>query len=76
MSLQPKLITCGKTMALSSMAVRFTVGPTVVAVTSIAIGLRGDLLRMFILQVYTLRSLGTGNHRDVGINSSDAVTSD
>jgi len=51
MALQPKLISCGKKIATYSMAVRFLVGPTVIAATSLAVGLRGVLLHVAIVQV-------------------------
>ena len=51
MALQPKIIACGKSLAVFSMAVRFLVGPAVIAVTSIAVGLRGVLLQVAIIQV-------------------------
>ncbi|KAL9259958.1 Auxin efflux carrier component 2-like protein [Drosera capensis] len=50
MALQPKLIACGKTVATFAMAVRFLTGPAVIAATSIAIGLRGVLLHVAIVQ--------------------------
>ncbi|CAA7022452.1 unnamed protein product [Microthlaspi erraticum] len=50
MALQPKLIACGNSVATFAMAVRFLTGPAVMAVASIAIGLRGDLLRVAIVQ--------------------------
>ncbi|GMH20330.1 hypothetical protein Nepgr_022171 [Nepenthes gracilis] len=50
MALQPKLIACGRTPAAFAMAVRFITGPAVMAVASIIIGLRGDLLRVAIVQ--------------------------
>ncbi|KAM3692101.1 hypothetical protein ACJW30_08G061100 [Castanea mollissima] len=50
MALQPKIIACGKSLAVFSMAVRFLVGPAVIAVTSIAVGLRGVLLQVAIIQ--------------------------
>ncbi|KAJ4884325.1 Auxin efflux carrier component 3 [Raphanus sativus] len=50
MALQPKLIACGNSVATFAMAVRFLTGPVVMAVASIAIGLRGDLLRVAIVQ--------------------------
>lgn len=50
MALQPKIITCGKKLALISMGIRFLMGPIVIAVTSVAMGLHGDLLRVAILQ--------------------------
>ncbi|EYU37304.1 hypothetical protein ABFS82_10G139600 [Erythranthe guttata] len=50
MALQPKIIACGKSVATFSMAVRFLTGPAVIAATSIAIGLRGVLLHIAIVQ--------------------------
>ncbi|XP_027177207.1 auxin efflux carrier component 2 isoform X1 [Coffea eugenioides] len=50
MALQPKIIACGKSVATFSMAVRFLTGPAVMAATSIAIGLRGVLLHVAIVQ--------------------------
>ncbi|KNA05497.1 hypothetical protein SOVF_189780 [Spinacia oleracea] len=50
MALQPKLIACGKRVATFAMAVRFLTGPAVIAATSIAIGLRGVLLHVAIVQ--------------------------
>lgn len=50
MALQPKLIACGKTVASFAMAVRFLTGPAVMAVASIAVGLRGTLLHVAIVQ--------------------------
>ncbi|KAH7572512.1 hypothetical protein JRO89_XS04G0267600 [Xanthoceras sorbifolium] len=50
MALQPKIIACGKSVATFAMAVRFLTGPAVIAATSIAIGLRGVLLHIAIVQ--------------------------
>ncbi|KAK6944575.1 Membrane transport protein [Dillenia turbinata] len=50
MALQPKIIACGKSIAAFSMAVRFLTGPAVIAATSIAIGVRGSLLHVAIVQ--------------------------
>ena len=50
MALQPKIIACGKSVATFSMAVRFLTGPAVMAATSIAVGLRGVLLHVAIVQ--------------------------
>lgn len=54
MALQPKMISCGKTVAAFSMVVRFISGPAVMAAASIAIGLRGVLLHIAIVQVKDL----------------------
>ena len=51
MALQPKIIACGKTVAAFSMAVRFLTGPAVMAASSIAVGLRGVLLHIAVVQV-------------------------
>lgn len=50
MALQPKIIACGNKVAVFAMAIRFLTGPAVMAVAAIAIGLRGDLLRIAIVQ--------------------------
>ncbi|XP_028751406.1 auxin efflux carrier component 2 [Neltuma alba] len=50
MALQPKIIACGKSVAAFSMVVRFLTGPAVIAATSIAIGVRGVLLHVAIVQ--------------------------
>ncbi|XP_021816011.1 auxin efflux carrier component 2-like [Prunus avium] len=50
MALQPKIIACGKSVATFAMAVRFLAGPAVIAGTSIAVGLRGVLLHVAIVQ--------------------------
>ncbi|WOK92225.1 hypothetical protein Cni_G00916 [Canna indica] len=50
MALQPRIIACGNKAATYAMAVRFLVGPAVMAAASIAIGLRGTLLHIAIVQ--------------------------
>nr|XP_027097054.1 auxin efflux carrier component 3-like [Coffea arabica]XP_027099949.1 auxin efflux carrier component 3-like [Coffea arabica] len=50
MALQPKIIACGNSVATFAMAVRFLTGPAVMAAASIAIGLRGTLLHVAIVQ--------------------------
>ena len=55
MALQPRIIACGKSMAAFSMAVRFLTGPAVMAASSIAVGLRGVLLHVAIVQASSLK---------------------
>ncbi|KAL3640725.1 Peptidyl-prolyl cis-trans isomerase NIMA-interacting protein 1 [Castilleja foliolosa] len=50
MALQPRIIACGNSVAAFAMAVRFITGPAVMAAASIAVGLRGNLLRIAIVQ--------------------------
>ncbi|KAH7677292.1 Membrane transport protein [Dioscorea alata] len=50
MALQPKMIACGNSVAAFSMAIRFIVGPVVMAVASYVVGLRGVLLHVAIVQ--------------------------
>ena len=66
MALQPKIIACGKSVAAFSMAVRFLTGPAVIAATSIAIGLRGVLLHVAIVQVYNLTFESISSSRNKG----------
>ncbi|KAJ4975021.1 hypothetical protein NE237_008195 [Protea cynaroides] len=50
MALQPRIIACGNSVAAFAMAVRFLTGPAVMAAASIAVGLRGVLLHIAIVQ--------------------------
>ncbi|XP_058078972.1 probable auxin efflux carrier component 1c [Magnolia sinica] len=50
MALQPRIIACGNSVAAFAMAVRFLTGPAIMAAASLAIGLRGDLLHVAIVQ--------------------------
>ncbi|XP_021744570.1 probable auxin efflux carrier component 1b isoform X2 [Chenopodium quinoa] len=50
MALQPKIIACGNSVATFAAAVRFITGPAVMAAASIAVGLRGTLLHIAIVQ--------------------------
>ncbi|KAK8958390.1 putative auxin efflux carrier component 1c [Platanthera guangdongensis] len=50
MALQPRIIACGNNVAAFSMAVRFLAGPAVMAAASIAVGLRGILLHVAVVQ--------------------------
>ncbi|KAG6735602.1 hypothetical protein POTOM_061757 [Populus tomentosa] len=51
MALQPRIIACGNSIATFSMAVRFLTGPAIMAAASIAVGIRGTLLHIAIVQV-------------------------
>jgi auxin efflux carrier family len=51
MALQPKIIACGNSIATFAMAVRFITGPAVMAAASFAVGLRGVLFHIAIVQV-------------------------
>ncbi|KAJ6848787.1 putative auxin efflux carrier component 1c [Iris pallida] len=50
MALQPRIIACGNRVASLAMAVRFLAGPAVMAAASLAVGLRGVLLHVAIVQ--------------------------
>ncbi|KAF9592447.1 hypothetical protein IFM89_014937 [Coptis chinensis] len=50
MALQPRIIACGNSIATFAMGVRFLTGPAVMAAASIAVGLRGVLLHVAIVQ--------------------------
>lgn len=51
MASQPRIIAGGKAMAAYGAAVKFIVGPAITAATAVAVGLRGNLLRITIVQV-------------------------
>ncbi len=57
MALQPRIIACGNSIAAFAMAVRFLTGPAVMAAASIAVGLKGVLLHVAIVQVTPSLSL-------------------
>ncbi|KAL9678210.1 hypothetical protein QQ045_016049 [Rhodiola kirilowii] len=50
MALQPSLIPCGKARATYAMVVRYITGPAVMGVASLILGIRGELLRVAIVQ--------------------------
>ncbi|XP_021854252.1 uncharacterized protein [Spinacia oleracea] len=51
MSLQLRIIACGNSVASFAAAMRFITGPAVMAASSIALGLRGTLLHVVIVQL-------------------------
>jgi hypothetical protein len=60
MALQPRIIACGNKVATFAMAVRFLTGPAVMAAASFAVGLRGTLLHVAIVQVLLTSEGGEG----------------
>nr|GFA13439.1 putative auxin efflux carrier [Tanacetum cinerariifolium] len=50
MALQPKLIACGASKAMLAMIVKFLIGPFVIVITSLIVGIRGTLLQVSIVQ--------------------------
>ncbi|KAL5201117.1 hypothetical protein ABZP36_035471 [Zizania latifolia] len=52
MALQEKIIVCGAGPTVLGMALRFVAGPAATAVGALALGLRGDVLRLAIIQGY------------------------
>lgn len=51
MATQEKIFSCGPSLTIFGMALRFIAGPAAMAIGSIAVGLRGDVLRVAIIQV-------------------------
>lgn len=51
MARQEKLISCGPSLTVFGMVLRFIAGPAAMAIGSIAVGLHGDVLRVAIIQV-------------------------
>ncbi|KAI5591832.1 hypothetical protein POPTR_004G124200v4 [Populus trichocarpa] len=50
MASRPSIIACGIPMAMVAMAMKFIVGPALIAVASIAVGLKGTVLKVAIVQ--------------------------
>ncbi|XP_073004139.1 auxin efflux carrier component 5-like [Typha latifolia] len=72
MALQDKIITCGPRSTVIAMVLKFIVGPAFTAVGAAAVGLRGDVLRVVILQAALPQSITSfvlardyGLHADV-----------
>lgn len=51
MASQSRIIACGKRMALLAMGMKFVMGPALMAVSSMALGLKGTLFKVAIVQV-------------------------
>ncbi|KAE8732465.1 Auxin efflux carrier component 4 [Hibiscus syriacus] len=50
MALQPRIIACGNKLALYGMVARFITGPALMAIASIAVGLKGSTFKLSIVQ--------------------------
>ena len=51
MAQQEKVLACGPSFAALGLVLKFALGPAAMAIGSIAVGLRGDVLRVAIIQV-------------------------
>ncbi|XP_078431938.1 auxin efflux carrier component 3a-like [Wolffia australiana] len=49
-ALQPKILACGRSAAIFTMVMRFITGPALIAAMAFALGLRGNILRIAIVQ--------------------------
>lgn len=72
MALQEKLIACGPSLTIFGMVLRFIAGPAAIAISSILVGLHGDVLRVAIIQAALPQSITSfiyakeyGLHADV-----------
>lgn len=57
MALQEKVISCGASLAVIGMILRFIAGPAAMAIGSIAVGLQGNVLRVAIIQAALPQSI-------------------
>jgi hypothetical protein len=57
MAQQEKVLACGPSFAALGLVLKFALGPAAMAIGSIAVGLRGDVLRVAIIQVPTTNLL-------------------
>ncbi|KAF7032365.1 hypothetical protein CFC21_043542 [Triticum aestivum] len=72
MAQQEKILACGPSYAALGLALKFGLGPVAMAIGSIAVGLRGDVLRVAIIQAALPQSITSfifakeyGLHADV-----------
>uniref|UniRef100_A0A0D3FUP7 Auxin efflux carrier component n=1 Tax=Oryza barthii TaxID=65489 RepID=A0A0D3FUP7_9ORYZ len=54
MGQQERIMECGPRLALLGLFLKFIIGPTAMAIGSAAVGIRGDVLRVAIIQVHTI----------------------
>ncbi|KAJ3681244.1 hypothetical protein LUZ60_015733 [Juncus effusus] len=59
MALQEKAIACGTSLTILGMVLRFIVGPAVTTLGALAVGLRGDLLRLALIQAALPQSIAS-----------------
>lgn len=52
MAMQGKVMACGATLTAFGMIIRFIATPVTMGVVALAIGLRGNVLRIAIIQVF------------------------
>ncbi|XP_019160702.1 PREDICTED: auxin efflux carrier component 5-like [Ipomoea nil] len=57
MALQEKLISCGASLTILGMVLKFIAGPAAMAIACIAMGLHGDVLRVAIIQAAVPQSI-------------------
>ncbi|XP_031092719.1 auxin efflux carrier component 5-like [Ipomoea triloba] len=57
MALQEKLISCGASLTILGMVLKFIAGPAAMAIGCIAMGLHGDVLRVAIIQAAVPQSI-------------------
>ncbi|XAR49129.1 hypothetical protein NMG60_11032208 [Bertholletia excelsa] len=72
MAQKEKIIACGPTLTVFGMGLKFIAGPATMAIGAIAVGLRGDVLRVAIIQAAVPQSITSfifakeyGLHTDV-----------
>jgi len=52
MALQEKVISCGPSLTVFGLVLKFIAGPAAMAISAFIVGLRGDVLRIAIIQVF------------------------
>ncbi|KAK9291705.1 hypothetical protein L1049_019654 [Liquidambar formosana] len=57
MASQKKMIACGTNLTMFGMVLRFVAGPLAMAIGAVAVGLRGDVLRVAIIQAALPQSI-------------------
>ncbi|XP_004492828.1 auxin efflux carrier component 5 isoform X2 [Cicer arietinum] len=57
MALQEKVISCGPSLTVIGLVLKFIAGPAAMAISAIIVGLRGDVLRVAIIQAAVPQSI-------------------
>ncbi|CAL9162995.1 unnamed protein product, partial [Musa hybrid cultivar] len=59
MALQDKIVACGPKLSVFGMVLKFIAGPAATAISAVSVGLRGDLLRVAIIQAALPQSISS-----------------
>lgn len=72
MALQKKIVHCSVKLTIVGMVLRFVAAPASLAVGSLSVGLRGDVLRVVVIQV-SIQVLYSNNKYNVPVKKEKNI---